>query len=49
MQWAYGFTFLGALLAFCLATIVSTAVSSHRPTHTPTVHIETSERFRASR
>ena len=49
MRWAYGFAFLGALLAFCLGTMVSMAVSSHRPTHTPTVHVETSERFRTSR
>jgi len=48
MRWAYGFTFVGALLAFCLGTIVSTAVSSQRPAHTPTVHVETSERFRTT-
>jgi hypothetical protein len=49
MRWAYGFTFLGALLTFCLGTIVSTAVSSQRPAHTPTIHVETSERFRTTR
>ena len=49
MRWAYGFTFLGALLAFCLGTFVSTAVSSHRHTHTPTVHVETFAQFRATR
>jgi len=49
MGWAYGFTFAGALLAFCLGTIVWTAVSSHRPEHTPTAHVETSERFRPTR
>jgi hypothetical protein len=49
MGWAYGFTFAGALLAFSLGTIVSTVVSSHRPTHAPTVRVETSERFRPTR
>jgi L-lactate permease len=49
MRWAYGFTFVGAFLAFCLAAIVSMAVSSHRPTHAMTVRVETSERFRTTR
>ena len=49
IRWAYGFTFVGALLAFCLGTIVSMGVSSRRPMHTPTVHVETSEHFRAIR
>jgi len=49
MRWAYGFTFVGALLAFCLGTIVWTAISSHRLAHTPTVRVETSEHFRATR
>jgi hypothetical protein len=49
MRWAYGFTFVGALLAFSLGTIVSTVVSSHSPAHAPTVRVETSERFRATR
>ena len=46
MGWAYGFTLAGALLAFSLGAIVSTVASSYRPEHTPTVHVETSERFR---
>ena len=49
MRWAYGFTFVGALLGFGLGTIVSTAVSSHKSTHMPTVHVETSARFRTTR
>ena len=47
MRWAYGFTFVGALVALFLGTIVSTAVSSH--THAPTVHVETFAQFRATR
>jgi hypothetical protein len=47
--WAYGFTSLGACLALCLGMIVSAVVSSSRPAHTPTVHVDTSERFRPTR
>jgi hypothetical protein len=46
MRWAYGFTFVGALLALGLGAFISTAVSSHRSTNASIVHIETSERFR---
>jgi hypothetical protein len=47
LGWAFGFTFIGAVLAFSLGAIVSTVISSSTPPHTPAV--ETSERFRASR
>ena len=47
--WAYGFTSLGACLALGLGMIVSAAFSSSRPAHTPTVHVDTSERFRPTR
>ena len=47
--YAYGFTSIGACLALCLGLIVSSALSSSRPAHTPTVHVDTSERFRPTR
>jgi hypothetical protein len=46
---AYGFTCVGALLALCLGMVVSTALSSTRSSRTPTVNVDTSERFRATR
>jgi hypothetical protein len=47
--WAYGFTFVGAVLVFCLGMVVSRAFSSSSSSHTPTVHVDTSERFRTTR
>jgi hypothetical protein len=44
--WAYGFTLLGAASAVCMALLVSAMIAS-RPARPPTVHVETSERFRA--
>jgi len=44
--WAYGFTLVGALSAFGLGLIASAAMSSSTSAHTPTVRVETSERFR---
>jgi hypothetical protein len=49
LGWAYGFTFIGAVLAFSLGAIVSTVISSSTPPRLPAVHVETSERFRTSR
>ena len=49
LGWAYGFTLIGAVLAFSLGAIVSTVISSSTPPRTPPVRVETSERFRASR
>jgi hypothetical protein len=46
---AYGLTLVGACLAFFLGATVSAVISTSRPAHTPTVHVETSERFRPSR
>ena len=43
--WAYGFTLLGAGSAACAALIVSAVIAS-RPARAPTVHVETSQRFR---
>ena len=43
--WAYGFTLLGAVSAVCVALLVS-AVMTSRPARAPTVHVETSQRFR---
>ena len=45
--WAYGFTLLGAVSAVCAALLVS-AVMTSRPARAPTVHVETSQRFRQS-
>ena len=47
--YAYGFTSIGACLALSLGMIVSAMLSSSRPAHTPTVHVDTSERFRPTR
>jgi hypothetical protein len=49
LGWAYGFTVIGAVLAFSLGAIVSTVISSSTPPRTPAVRVETSERFRLSR
>jgi hypothetical protein len=43
--WAYGFTLLGAASAVCVTLLVS-AVFASRPAKAPTVHVETSQRFR---
>jgi hypothetical protein len=49
LGWAYGFTFIGAVLAFSLGAIVSTIISSSTPPRAPAVHVDTSERYRTSR
>jgi len=49
LGWAYGFTFIGAVLALSLGAIVSTAIASSTPPRTPAVRVDTSERFRTSR
>jgi hypothetical protein len=49
MAWAYGFTLVGALLAFSVGVGLSTMTSSSRAAHAPGVRVETSERFRLSR
>jgi hypothetical protein len=46
MGWAYGFTLAGALSAFGLGLIASTAMSSSASARAPAVRVETSERFR---
>jgi hypothetical protein len=43
--WAYGFPLLGAASAVCVALLVSAVIAS-RPAKAPTVHVETSLRFR---
>ena len=48
LGWAYGFTFAGALAAALVALIVSSTISSWRPPKPPTVHVDTSERYRTS-
>lgn len=49
MLWAYGFTFVGVLMAAGTGAIIWTAVSSARPAKAPTVNIETQEEFRMSK
>ena len=46
LGWAYGWTFVGAALAFFLGATISTVVTTWGSAHPPTVYIETSERFR---
>lgn len=43
--WAYGFTLLGAASAVCVTLLVSAVIAS-QPAKAPTVHVETSQRFR---
>jgi hypothetical protein len=43
---AYGFTLVGAAAAVCIALLASAAIPS--PATAPTVHVETSQRFRAA-
>jgi hypothetical protein len=43
--WAYGFTLLGAASVVCVALLVSGVIAS-QPAKAPTVHVETSQRFR---
>ncbi|HJZ77749.1 MAG TPA: hypothetical protein VKE51_38740 [Vicinamibacterales bacterium] len=43
VAWAYGFTLVGAV---CIGPLVSAPFSSAAVTRPPTVHVETSERFR---
>ena len=45
LGWAYGFPLLGAASALCVALLVSAVIAS-RPAKAPTVHVETSQRFR---
>jgi len=47
MAWAYGFTLAGATLAGCLALFVSAGISAAGLAKPPTVHVETSQRFRS--
>lgn len=44
--WAYGFTLVGVTAAVCIGLLISAVISSSRPAKTPTVHVETSQRFR---
>jgi hypothetical protein len=49
MVWAYGFSFVGATAALCIALLVSAAISSSRLAKAPTARVETSQRFRQIR
>ena len=44
--WAYGFTLVGVTSAVCIGLLVSAAISSSGLAKAPTVHVETSQRFR---
>jgi len=46
MGWAYGFTLLGAASTVGVALLLSAVMASSRPAKAPTVHVETSQRFR---
>jgi len=48
LSWAYGFTLAGALSAFALGWLLSNAISPWQRAHAPTIHVETSERFKAA-
>ena len=44
--WAYGFTLVGVTSAVCIGLLLSAVIASSRPAKTPSVHIETNQRFR---
>jgi hypothetical protein len=44
--WAYGFTLLGAASTIGVALVLSAVIASSRPAKGPTVHVDTSQRFR---
>ena len=46
VMWAYGFTFLGVMLAASTVLLIWTANSSRHPVKEPVVKIETSQEFR---
>jgi hypothetical protein len=48
LGWAYGFTFAGAVSAFCLGWLLSYAISPLQRAHAPRIHVETSEQFKAA-
>jgi hypothetical protein len=48
LGWAYGFTLIGATVAIYVGMFVSSAIASSRFAKAPTVHVETSQQFRAS-
>jgi hypothetical protein len=43
---AYGFTLVGVAAAACVELMISAMITPSRPDKAPTVHVETSERFR---
>ena len=45
---AYGFTLAGAVLAIGVGVLASSRIASLRPARPPTVHVETSQQFRAA-
>jgi hypothetical protein len=49
LGWAYGFTTIGAVIAFSLGLIASEVLASSKPPHPPTFRVETSERFAPAR
>jgi len=46
VAWAYGFTLVGITTALGISVLVSNLLSSSRFARTPTVHVDTSQRFR---
>jgi hypothetical protein len=44
--WAYGFTLVGVTSAVCIGLLTSAVIASSKPAKTPSVHVETSQRFR---
>jgi len=48
LMWAYGFTLVGVSVAVCVGLLVSSTLAS-RLAKPPTVHVETSQRFRLNR
>ena len=48
MGWAYGFTLVGAISAVAAALLLFGAFTASRWAKAPTVHIETSQRFRSA-
>jgi len=49
MVYAYGFTLVGVTASVGIGLLISAAISSRTPARAPSVHVETSQRFRLVR
>jgi hypothetical protein len=45
-MWAYGFTFVGVMMAASMVLLIWTASAFKRPVKVPVIKVETSQEFR---